>query len=185
MLCPKCKKLLSPTALNCFYCGYELRATDRPLASLFRRWLGQFLDAWIAFIVVVAGFFLMFEFRSAPIARFSGTIAGILALLYLWLADGLKNGQSCGKRLLKTSVIDATTGAPCTYAKSFIRNGLLFAPLVLRFVISGALWLRLPLSFLGLADVLFIFGEKRQRLGDKLANTIVIEALPSQARKQC
>lgn len=49
---------------------------------------------------------------------------------------------------------DATTGAPCTYGQSFIRN--------------------LLLAVLGPIDWIFIFGERHQRLGDKAAGTIVI-----------
>jgi uncharacterized RDD family membrane protein YckC len=114
-------------------------------------------------------------FRSALILRLLGTIAGIYLLLYLWLADGLMNGQSYGKRLMETSVIDAITGAPCTFAKSFVRNALRFTPILVWTFISDAQSLRLALSFLILADALFMVGEKRQRLGDKLANRIVIE----------
>jgi hypothetical protein len=51
-------------------------------------------------------------------------------------------------------VVDATTGAPCSFGKSFIRN--------------------LLLDMLGPIDWIFIFGERHQRLGDKAAGTIVI-----------
>jgi len=68
-------------------------------------------------------------------------------------------GTLAAKRLLNTAVIDATTGQPCTYGKAFIRN--------------------LLLAVLGLIDWVFIFGEKRQRLGDKAANTIVIKTQPA------
>ena len=76
------------------------------------------------------------------------------AVLYILLSDGLRGGQSFAKRLLRTAVVDAQTGAPCTFGQSFARNFLLM--------------------LLGFIDWLFSFGEKRQRLGDKLAGTKVI-----------
>ena len=52
------------------------------------------------------------------------------------------------------AVVDAATGSPCTFGQSFIRNLLLAVP--------------------GPIDWMFIFGERRQRPGDKAAATIVI-----------
>ena len=78
----------------------------------------------------------------------------ILFFLYLLFQDGLRNGQSYGKRIAKTKVIDSRSSLPCTFGQSFIRN--------------------LLLSILGFIDWIFIFGEKRQRLGDKAAKTLVV-----------
>ena len=122
------------------------------LASLWERWYGQFLDAVIycfiiAIVVVLAGYAGLIEV---------GVVIGIiLAILYYLFQDGLRNGQSYGKRIAKTKVIDSRNGSPCTFGQSFIRN-LLF-------------WI------LGLIDCIFIFGEKRQRLGDKAAKTLVVK----------
>ena len=87
---------------------------------------------------------------------------GFLALLlgivwssaYYLFADGLRDGQSLAKRHLGMRVIDAETGAPCTFFQSFLRN--------------------LLLAILGPLDWIFIFGERHQRLGDKAAGTIVV-----------
>lgn len=57
--------------------------------------------------------------------------------------------------MVKTKVIDATTSASCTFGQSFIRN--------------------LTLTILGLIDWVFIFGERRQRLGDRAADTLVVK----------
>ena len=77
------------------------------------------------------------------------------AVLYLAFGDGLHGGQSFAKQWLGTRVVDARSGAPCTWGDSFIRN--LF-------------------SILGPIDALFIFGDDQQRLGDKAAGTAVIVA---------
>jgi uncharacterized RDD family membrane protein YckC len=81
-------------------------------------------------------------------------VAWGLAILYILLADGLPGGQSFGKKALRMRVIDERTGRDCTFGKSFLRNILL--------------------AILGPIDWVFIFGKKRQRLGDQVAGTIVV-----------
>ena len=58
--------------------------------------------------------------------------------------------------MMNTAVVDGTNGRPCTFGQSFVRNFFL--------------------SLLGPIDWLFIFGRRRQRLGDRIAATIVIDA---------
>jgi len=94
---------------------------------------------------------------AIPLTILVAPIIGFPVLfIYLLFQDGLPNGQSFGKRFLKIAVVDKTTRSHCTFWKSFARNILLL--------------------ILGFIDWLFIFGESRQRLGDKVANTIVIKA---------
>ncbi len=66
----------------------------------------------------------------------------------------MHDGQSVAKQWLGMRVVDRTTGEPCTFGQSFVRNLLLI--------------------LLGPLDWLFIFGERSQRLGDKVAGTTVI-----------
>ncbi len=63
-------------------------------------------------------------------------------------------GQSLGKKLMKIAVVDERTGAHCDYVRSVLRNVI-----------------RVP----GILDAIFIFSDRRQRLGDKVAGTIVIK----------
>jgi uncharacterized RDD family membrane protein YckC len=82
-------------------------------------------------------------------------IAGLAwSLFYYLFADGFSNGRSVAKAWLGMQVVDAASGSPCTFGQSFVRN--------------------LLLAILGPIDWVFIFGERRQRLGDKAAGTIVI-----------
>jgi uncharacterized RDD family membrane protein YckC len=85
------------------------------------------------------------------------TLLGALAviIMYFLLADGLAGGQSIGKRVVGTATIHKDTGQPCSYLRSLVRNGFL--------------WLLGPL------DWVFIFGRWRQRLGDMVANTVVVK----------
>ncbi|MFL5462621.1 MAG: RDD family protein [Gemmatimonadaceae bacterium] len=133
--------------------GDAYAPAPRTLASLGDRLVGQIVDSLVALAPVVVAVIL------ASISSTLGAIAVIaavaFALYYILFADGFANGQSYGKRLVHTSVVDATTGEPCTFWQSFLRN--------------------LLLSLLGIIDWVFIFGSKRQRLGDKAANTVVIK----------
>jgi uncharacterized RDD family membrane protein YckC len=70
----------------------------------------------------------------------------------------LPNGQSLGKRYTGISVIKLKTGRACNYWESFLRNGLSL--------------------FLGVLDLILILLNRRQRLGDLMARTIVVDGLP-------
>ncbi len=82
--------------------------------------------------------------------------------VYLLIRDGLGNGQSIGKRLVKTMVVDLTTNAPCTKGKSALRN--LISGIIASFPYVG--WI---------VDVVLLFAhDKGFRVGDLVAKTMVI-----------
>jgi uncharacterized RDD family membrane protein YckC len=123
------------------------------LASRWARLFGQMIDGSFAAIPT---------FLAAVISQVTGATpapliaSGIVwACFYFFFADGRHEGQSFAKQWLGIRVVDARTGAPCTFWQSFGRNV---------FTIFGPL------------DWIFIFGERRQRLGDKVAGTIVVIA---------
>jgi uncharacterized RDD family membrane protein YckC len=169
MECPNCKLLNPAGAMRCD-CGFSfvdgsLRlATDAAgvplnLASLQDRVLAQILDTLLTFAPFIPSMII------ARVWETGATISSVAAIpigLFYWLfADGLPGGQSFGKKLLGISVIDANTGRACDLGASCIRNVLL--------VLFG--WL----------DVAFMLGgTRRQRLGDKVAQTFVVKgkALP-------
>jgi uncharacterized RDD family membrane protein YckC len=129
---------------------------QQELASLTDRLFGQILDSLVAVAAFVGAVILS---SISPRIGYVALFAAIgYAIFYILFADGFAGGQSYGKRVVHTSVVDATTGVPCTFWQSFIRN--------------------LLLTLLGIIDWVFIFGKKRQRLGDKAANTIVIKVPP-------
>jgi len=127
-------------------------AEEVDLASLTQRLAAQFLDGLVAAALPVAAFLVTFVSNRVGVVLV--VLTCIFAFLYTLLADGLEGGQSYGKRMVGVRVVSMQTGAPCSFGQSFIRN--------------------LLLMILGPIDWIFIFGARRQRLGDKAAGTIVI-----------
>ncbi|MCA3928806.1 RDD family protein [Vibrio vulnificus] len=128
---------------------------DHLLASPGRRCVGDWLDLVITGFIFVLSLWLLTQMDvdvDVEAARI-GSVS--LSVAYFLFCDCLPNGQSMGKRLVGLSVKSARTGQDCNVIQSIFRNAL------------GAL--------LGPIDSLFILGKKRQRLGDKLVNTIVIK----------
>ncbi len=80
-----------------------------------------------------------------------GIALGTALLLFM---DGFNNGQGPGKKLMSLQVLRLKDGRPCTFKDSFIRRlTSIFQPL----------------------DSFWTFGKQRQRMGDKLADTIVVK----------
>ena len=122
------------------------------LASPGLRYLGQLIDGVISISIFI---FLLWAITLIGLSQETASlIAFFVAAIYFLLSDGFAKGQSIGKKLLGMSVIDSVTGKSCSFPQSFFRNVL--TPLI------------------GMFDAVFILGKRRQRLGDKLANTIVI-----------
>jgi uncharacterized RDD family membrane protein YckC len=121
------------------------------LAHPGKRFQGQFIDGLIAYIIGIALYFPLSVTTNSGLAVVLGMIAG---LLYFLLSDALPNGQSIGKRILKIQVVHSKTAMPCSIGQSFLRN------------------ITFPL---GIIDWLFIFFGSHRRLGDFIANTIVVK----------
>ena len=121
------------------------------LASLGDRFLGVLID-WLVFMA------LYYVLDMVIGWGLSYAIAGI----YFLIRDALPflDGQSIGKKVMKTRAIKEDSGAPLTndYAASVVRNIPAVVPV------------------LSLVDAIFIFmGDERKRLGDKMGKTIVIK----------
>ena len=93
-----------------------------------------------------------------------GAIALVGCVILIWVTIVLvsRNGQTIGKKLLNIKVV-RSDGSKATLARIFwLRN-----------VVNTLIGI-IPLYTL--VDHLFIFGEKRQCLHDKIADTIVVRA---------
>jgi uncharacterized RDD family membrane protein YckC len=98
-----------------------------------------------------------------------GTAVAVLGLA-LWIYFTVKfvkaNGQSIAKKMMGIKVI-RTSGEPISLARIFwLRNVVNTIPSMIPLI--G--------TFYGLIDALLIFGQPRQCLHDKIADTIVIKA---------
>jgi uncharacterized RDD family membrane protein YckC len=102
--------------------------------------------------------------NAGAILAVFGTVAFAGFIVWCWLTIKyvMDNGQSIAKKLLGIKVVRAD-GSPAGLGRIFwLRN-----------FVNGLLGV-IPLY--GFIEVLFIFGESRQCLHDKLADTIVIKA---------
>ena len=127
------------------------------LGSRSKRLYALMIDvALISVVSLILGSFLRAllpfpYFLSEPL----GSLFFILGLLFI---DGFQKGRGIGKQLLSLQVLRLKDGKPCTYKDSFVRR---FAGIILQ-----------PF------DLIWFLGEKRQRLGDKLAETVVVNYKP-------
>ena len=80
-----------------------------------------------------------------------GAAIGAAILLFM---DGFGDGQGAGKKLLSLQVLRLKNGKPCSFKDAFVRRlTSIFQPL----------------------DSFWTFGKQRQRMGDKLAETVVVK----------
>ncbi|GDY26999.1 hypothetical protein AHAT_28890 [Agarivorans sp. Toyoura001] len=123
------------------------------LASVGRRYVGQVIDGLISVLL----YLVCLKLASYVVndTENASWIALFAAASYFLLSDGLPKGQSIAKRFLRITVIDKDSGAYCSYFQSFGRN--ILSP------------------FIGWIDAIFILFQGKRRLGDRMANTIVIK----------
>jgi len=126
------------------------------LASTGSRYVAQFVDQVIAVMIVVAVSFLIGIIGLNTAFGLVLVVSSYAA--YILMNDAMPNGQSIGKKLLSIKVINKESGKNCSLSESFLRNITTVIP------------------FLAVIDALLIFGVKKQRMGDKIANTLVVNA---------
>lgn len=120
------------------------------LAPLWKRSAAKLIDYGFIFALVTALLFLLPQFGSSGVQ--SLIIIGIIGAIWILFNDALP--VPSGKSFLGLKVI-SETGEPCTFFKSFVRN-----------ILPG---------MIGPFDLIPVLGENRQRLGDILASTVVVE----------
>jgi uncharacterized RDD family membrane protein YckC len=108
-----------------------------------------------------------------------GPLAG---LLYILIADGFKGGQSPGKQLIGLKVVLVDGDRPITFMESILRN-IPFAIVYLFFIIPFLGWILLII--IGIPILLFesylvCTDEKGRRIGDTIAQTMVVEKLKTE-----
>jgi uncharacterized RDD family membrane protein YckC len=100
-------------------------------------------------------------FSPMVLAGFAFGMIGFIVWSWLTVMYVVRNGQTIGKKWLKIKVV-RSDGSPASLGRIFwLRN-----------FVNGLLGI---IPMYGLIEVLFIFGEARQCLHDKLADTIVVK----------
>jgi uncharacterized RDD family membrane protein YckC len=141
-------------------------------ASLGNRFLASLLDGLIMTGLAIPAIILYFVGLSKVSAYNSDEAMPLfilavflyfIPLTYSFIKDGLGKGQSLGKKAVGLMVIHLPDNNPCSFGQSFLRNFIMTLINIVPFI--G--WLVEPIIVLASAD--------GRRLGDKAANTQVIE----------
>ena len=124
------------------------------LGSRLARMFALYVDIFCLSLGQTFLFFFYPFFRHLPLF---GIVSYALWILGILGMDGIMGGRSIGKRLLSLQVIRLKDGKPCSFKDSIVRRvTAIFQPF----------------------DSLFAFGKNKQRMGDKLANTVVVQYRP-------
>lgn len=101
----------------------------------------------------------------------AGYFAGIA---YLLLSDGLFDGRSIGKKLLKLQVVSSETQSPCTFRESILRN----SPFAVGYALLTVPWIGwIFVLIVAFFEFILVLGSKdSKRLGDEIAKTVVLES---------
>ena len=151
---------------------YTFSNRKYPKASLGNRFLAALLDGLImaalsipAILTLVWGMEKSKTYNNGGAGGliFIAVLLYLLPLIYHLFKDGLGQGQSWGKRSVDLMVVNLDNNWPCNIGKSFIRNIISVLVAIIPFI--G--WLIEP--------IMVIVTEDGIKLGDKAANTQVIE----------
>lgn len=150
---------------------------ESELAGRGARFGAAMVDVLISLVVVVpifigvdfekmaAGFYVEALGSISPIG---GLITILASLVVIGITVNLvhKNGQTIGKKAVGIKVVRSDFSRASLGRIFWLRNVVNAIPGVIPFI--G--------NFYGLVDHLFIFGERRQCVHDKIADTVVIKA---------
>ena len=135
------------------------------IASFWKRGTAFVIDS-IVISIIIWGLFLVNPFVVPLFSVIYSIFAMFFSLVYFIVLEGVY-GQTLGKRLFNLNVVNKK-GRKITWTDSVVRN-------VLRLVDI--------LPFLYIVGIISILvTEKRQRLGDLAANTLVVENLKKRLR---
>jgi uncharacterized RDD family membrane protein YckC len=149
--------------------------TEAELAGRGERLGAALLDGLIGLVMVGGPLMIGADFEAMGARNYSqvfsstgGALAGLGSLILIGITIYLvhKNGQTIGKRIVGIKVV-RTDFSRATLGRIFwLRNVVNAIPGAIPYV--GNVY--------GLVDHLFIFGESRQCVHDKIADTVVVKA---------
>ncbi len=154
---------------------YAGEGTGQPkLATLSARFAGAFLDGLIM-APVTAGLSLGYVYgvRGGVEIGFGeetamGAIVGVIAMIWFLIVNGYllaNRGQTVGKLVVKTRIVDVNTGELVPFWPLFLKRWLSIQ--LISFIPFAGVWI----AFVG---ILLIFRSSRRCLHDEIAGTKVI-----------
>ena len=148
--------------------GRPADVADGILATPWQRWLGVFLDN-LLFVPAVIPFLLLAATLEeerieeiGPMALLFGPMLVVTIVQWFLIA---RNGQSIGKRIIRTRIVRLDGSNP----------GFVYGVLLRSWVLIGLQFIPLLGYFIGLADALFVFRRDRRTIHDHIAGTKVIQ----------
>jgi uncharacterized RDD family membrane protein YckC len=155
-----------------FIAGAAGGAAPSPdLASRLQRLGAALADSVIGAAVMTPGIVLLTvaglagdDSRGAPLALGVTTLLLLTMLFAIYQIYSLTTaGQTLGKRLLKIRIVRAEDDGPAGFVRA----------VAIRLLLNGALGVG---GIYAIVDLLFIFGERRECLHDRIARTKVVTA---------
>lgn len=135
-----------------------------PYASQVRRLLGFLIDAAILVLVVVL---LVLGAELAGVSAVGGYWLGVTAFTGYDFVTTYRSGQTLGKRLAGTRIVDNASHEPLRWSQAMVRSAVHILPLVL----LGTLGI---LAFAGIHMAILLTPERRG-LHDWVARTVVLD----------
>lgn len=140
--------------------GYvPIMVMDYPKAGLGSRFLAYLVDSMITGLPFIPGALLMSSRHTDVLGGILMLLAFCWGLYYGFCKDGMRGGQSYGKRLNGLMVVNLTANQPCKKGESILRALSWCIPYI------GGL----------IEIVMILASDKGRRLGDRFAGTQVIE----------
>ncbi|MBI2027940.1 MAG: RDD family protein [Deltaproteobacteria bacterium] len=144
-------------------------------ANLTNRFIAKLLDFVILLLIAYPLHFLFVP------------VADVIALVYILCADAFPEGASPGKRMVHIRTVHTKTHVPCTVRQSLIRN-IPFGFIVLFAIFPPALgyifMIFVAVPLLVLECYLLFTLDTKKRLGDVIADTLVVDALDEDPEKK-
>lgn len=165
--CTKCKTYNPSIAIYCMECGEKI---ELEYASLLYKSLAFIIDMILLVVIFVITLITLIVVEVIV----NGEVVSDSLLCAIWLVLDItiffayfilleKKGQTIGKMVMGIKIVNEFNQKPISYGQSIIRNLLLIIDLI-------------PYLVPGLIGFIFSFGsEKKQRIGDIIAKTLVIK----------
>ena len=120
------------------------------------RVMAQIIDQFYG--IVFIGFLTLLAWLVGALTAYTAYFLVTIYFAYVLFNDALPNGQSLGKYSLNIKVVSSKDAKNCNIVQSFLRNFITLIPLI------------------NIVDMLWGGKVNKQRLGDRIARTLVIKA---------